>query len=167
MEPFFTTLARGTMWGALMGAGLGSVSGVLAMNRTERPKTLAFTHPLHGHEVELDTYDLDNEAGTVNMLRRVQHTLHIEPSVRPETMKQFAVILAKTRSFYNTLKAYVDAPDELKFKIKARKCATSASQSITNFEAYVWDSPEIEDIMGCLEVVRKAMVDKMLSLDKS
>lgn len=156
------------MWGALMGLGLGSVSGILAMHKTEPPQSVTFSHPADGRQMVLQTYGLDGDAGIVGMLRRVQRTLSIEPSIRPEAARQFAVILAKTRSFYDTLKAYVDAPldVEIRLKIKARKCATAASQAITNFEAYVWDSPEIEDIMGCLEIARKAMVDKMLTLDK-
>lgn len=153
------------MWGGLMGLGLGSVSGILAMHKTEVPQTVSFLHPAHGREMVLRTYGLDGTAGLVGMLRRVQRTLSIEPSIRPEAARQFVVILAKTRSFYETLKAYEDAPHELRLKIKARKCATAASQAITKLEAHVWDSPEIEDIMGCLEVARKAMVDKMLSLE--
>lgn len=167
LVPFLSTMCRGSLWGLLMGTGLGAFSGILSLHRKDPPKTLLFKHPITGQVVELDPYDLDDEAGIVIMLRRVHHTLHMEPSIRDEAKRQFIVILARVRNFYNTLKMYMDRPDVLRYKIQTRKCATIASQSIRDFEAYIWDSPEIEGIVNDLDVVQKAVIDKMLSLEKN
>ena len=154
---------RGTLWGALMGFGMGSVSGILSMHKTSASTAMTFVHPTLSRVVTLDTHFAD---GTVAMLERIRSTLGVEPSIRPSAIQQFNVILAKIRSFYNALHAFTTSPSEnLALKIKTRKCATNASQAITNFEPYIWDSPEIQEVMDCFEHVRKTIVDKMLSLD--
>jgi hypothetical protein len=164
LVPFFASVCRGGLWGMLMGGGLGTLTGIVAIHRTDPAKTLAFQHPLSGNVVELDTYDLD-EQDVVRMLRRVQQTLNVEPSIRPEAHRQFVIILARVRNFYNSLKMYTDRPDVVRYKIQTRKLATAASQTIRNFESFIWDSPEIEGIVNDLETVQTAMIDKMLSLD--
>jgi hypothetical protein len=121
---------------------------------------------MSGDPVELDTFYLDDGAGVVGMLRRIHHTMHMEPSIRPEAKRQFIIILARVRNFYNALKTFLDHPEVLRYKIQSRKCATIASQTIRDFEVYIWDSPENEGIMNDLDVVQKAVFDKMLSLDK-
>ena len=166
MEPFFSTVCSGTLWGALMGAGLGTFSGIISMQKRPLPKTLPFKHPVTGEVVVLDTFDLDDGAEVVHVLRRAHQAMHAEPSIRLVARKQFMVILARVRVFYNTLKMCMDHPDVLKYKIKTRKCATIAAQSMTDFEAYIWDSPEIEEVMSGLAVVQKAMFEKMLVLYK-
>lgn len=166
LVPFLSNVCRGGLWGLLMGAGLGTFSGILSIHRTDPPRTLCFKHPLSGKPVELDTFDLDDGAGVVAMLRRVHQTMQMEPSIRNEAKRQFIILLARVRNFYNALKMYTDRPDVLRYKIQTRKCATAASQSIRDFEAYIWDSPEIEGIMNDLDVVQTAVFNKMLSLDK-
>lgn len=166
LVPFLTSVCRGGLWGMLMGAGLGTFTGILSAHRTDPPKTLCFKHPISGKPVDLDTYDLDDGAGVVPMLRRTYQTLQMDPSIRDEAKRQFIIILARVRNFYNALKMYTDHPDVLRYKIQTRKCATVASQSIRDFETYIWDSREIEGITNDLDVVQKAMIDKMLSLDK-
>lgn len=166
MEPFFATVFSGTVWGAFMGAGLGTFSGIWSMHKRPAPSTLRFKHPTTNQVVELDTFGLDDGAGVVPLMRRVHQAMSAEPSIRAAARQQFMVVLARLRYFYNTLQISMAQPDVLKYKIKTRKCATVAAQSITNFEGYVWDSPEIGEIMGCLAVVQKAVIDKMLFLDK-
>jgi len=166
MEPFFSTVFSGTLWGAFMGAGLGTFSGILSMHKRAPPKTLHFKHPVTDEVVELDTYDLDDGAEVVQLLRRVHQAINAEPSIRFVARRQFMVILAKVRNFYDTLKVCVEQPGVLKYKIKTRKCATTAAQCLSNFENYIWDSPEIEEVMSGLAVVQKAVIDKMLFLDK-
>lgn len=166
MDTLFATVCSGALWGAFMGAGLGTFSGIISMHRRPPPKTLHFKHPVTGHVVELDTYGLDDDAGVVHLLRRVHVALNADPSVRYAARKQFMVILARVRNFYNTLKLFTENPDVLKYKIKTRKCATIASQSITNFEPFIWDSTEIQEAMDCLGVVQTSIVNKMLGLDR-
>ncbi len=165
LMPFLSSVCRGGVWGMLMGGGLGTLTGIVAIHRTDPPKTLAFQHPLSGNVVELDTYELDEQQDVVRLLRRVQKTLQIEPSIRPEAHRQFVIILARVRNFYNSLKMYTDQPDVVRYKIQTRKLATAASQTIRNFESFVWDSPEIEGIVNDLETVQTAVIDKMLCLD--
>lgn len=165
MMPFLSNVCRGGLWGLLMGSGLGTLTGIVSIHRTEPPKTLPFQHPLSGHVVQLDTYGLDEDQDVVRMLRRVRETLQIEPSIRPEARRQFAIILARVRNFYNALQMYTDRPDVVRYKIHARQLSAAASQTIRNFESYIWDSPEIEGILNDLEIVQSAIVEKMLSLD--
>lgn len=165
--PFFASVCRGGIWGMLMGGGLGTLTGIVAIHRKDPPKTLAFQHPLSGNVVELDTYGLDDGQDVVRMLRRVHETLQIEPSIRPLAKRQFVILLARVRNFYNSLKMYMDQPDVLKYKIHTRKLANVASHTIRSFESYVWDSPEIEGIVADLEIVQSAIIEKMLSIDFS
>ena len=98
MEPFFSTVFSGTLWGAFMGAGLGTFSGVLSMHKRAPPKTLHFKHPVTDEVVELDTYDLDDGAEVVQLLRRVHQAINAEPSIRFVARKQFMVILIMTKN---------------------------------------------------------------------
>lgn len=166
MEPFFSSLLSGTMWGAFMGAGLGTFSGILAMYRKDPPKTLRFKHPVTNKTTELDTYGLDDDVGVVALLRRVQKSLNVDPSIRDVAKRQFLVILTKVHNFFHVLKLYQENTHILRYKIKTRKLATLASQAITNFEPYIWDSQEIETVMNLLGIVQKTIIDKMLFLDK-
>jgi hypothetical protein len=168
MEAFLSTLFRGTLWGAFMGAGMGTFSGILTktMHKQPPPKTLQFKHPVTNEILELDTHDLDDDTGVVPLLRRVHQSLHVDPSIRVAAKRQFMVLLTRVYNFYTVLKLYMENPKSLQYKIKTRKCATAAAQCITNFEAYVWDSRELENIMNCLAAIQKAMIDKMLFLDK-
>lgn len=166
MEPFFATVCSGALWGAFMGAGLGTFSGVLSMHKRPPLKTLQFKHPVTDEVIELDAHGLDDDVGVVPLLRRVHQALNADPSIRFVARKQFMVILARVRNFYNMLQVFLEHPDVFKYKTKTRKAATLASQSITNFEAYIWDSTEIEEVMQCLGLVQTGMVDKMLELDK-
>ena len=61
LMPFLSSVCRGGVWGMLMGGGLGTLTGIVAIHRTDPPKTLAFQHPLSGNVVELDTYELDEQ----------------------------------------------------------------------------------------------------------
>lgn len=166
MEAFLSTLFRGTLWGAFMGAGMGTFSGILSMHKKEPPKTLQFKHPVTNEILELDPNGLDDDTGVVSLLRRVHKSLHVDPSIRIAAKRQFMVLLARVYNFYTVLKLYMENPDSLQYKIKTRKCATKAAQCITNFEGYVWDSRELENIMNYLTVIQKAIIDKMLFLDK-
>jgi hypothetical protein len=166
MEPFFTSLFSGTMWGAFMGAGLGTFSGMLAMYRKEPPKTLRFKHPVTNKTIEFDTYGLDDDVGIVALMRRIQESLNVDPSIRDVAKRQFRVILTKVHNFFHVLKLYQENIHMLRYKIKTRKLATLASQAITNFEPYIWDSQEIETVMNSLGIVQKTIIDKMLFLDK-
>jgi len=166
MNALFSTIASGTLWGAFMGAGLGTFSGIVSMHRKPIPTTLPFQHPVTGKVVLLDTYGLDQGEDLVALLRRVYHAMDADPSIRVSAKRQFVVILARVRIFFNLLKACTDFPENIQYKLKTRRAATTASQSITNFEAYVWDSQELEEIMNGLTVVQKAMIDKVLILEK-
>ena len=166
MNALFSTIVSGTLWGAFMGAGLGTFSGILSMHRNPLPTTLSFQHPVTGKVVVLDTYGLDQGEDVVALLRRVHHAMDIDPSIRISAKRQFVVILARVRIFFNLLKACMDFPENISHKLKTRRAATTASQSITNFEAYIWDSQELEEIMSGLTVVQKAMIDKVLLLEK-
>lgn len=165
LVPFLSSVCRGGLWGLLMGSGLGTLTGIVSIHRIDPPNTLAFQHPLSGNVVQLDTYGLDDGQDVVRMLRRVQQTMQIEPSIRPEALRQFVIILARVRNFYNSLKMYTDRPDVVRYKIHTRKLAIVANQTIRNFESYIWDSPEIEGILNDLEIVQSAILEKMLSLD--
>ena len=166
MQPFFASLFSGTVYGAFMGFGLGTFSGILNMHRNEPSTSLHFKHPVTNDVLELDTYGLDDDVGVVALMQRVHQSLNVDPSIRDVAKRQFLVILTRVRNFFHVLKLYGENPKILRYKIKTRKCATLASQAITNFEPYVWDSPEIETILNSLAIVQKTIVDKMLFLDK-
>lgn len=166
MDAIFTKVVSGTLYGAFMGAGLGTFSGILSMYRKPLPTTLPFHHPVTGEVVLLDAFGLDEGEDVVSLLRRVHHAMDADPSIRTVAKRQFVVILARVRTFFNCLKACTDFQDSIPYKLKTRRAATVAAQSITNFEAYIWDSQEIGDVMSLLEIVKKAMIDKVLFLDK-
>lgn len=166
MDVFLPTLLRGTMWGAMMGAGMGTLSGVLAMNKTELPNTISFQHPVTHKIVELDTFGLDQEQCVINLLGRVRQCLHMDPRIREIARRQFVVILARIRRFFLAMKLHLEEPDILRFRLLTRKHATSAAQSITNFESYVWDSTELQEIMQSLETIKETIINKALTLDR-
>ena len=166
METVFQSIASGTLYGAFIGLGLGTFSGVLSIYRKPLPTTLNFTHPVTGKAVLLDAFGLDEGEEVVPLLRRVQEAMGADPSIRIHAKKQFVVILARVRTFFNLLKACADFQDSVSHKLKTRRAATAAAQSIVNFEAFVWDSQELEEIMTGLSIVQKAMIDKVLILDK-
>ena len=165
MEPFLSTVFRGTLWGAFMGMGLGAMTGVVAANRGEGPPpTLSYRHPKTGQALAVDTHGLNDDA--VGLLRRVAQSLDADPSIRPAARRRFAAILDLVRRFYDQLEALVAFPQCARIRIKARRLATKAAQAVRDMEPLVWDSPEIEPIMTCLAAVQQAMVDRMLSLDR-
>jgi hypothetical protein len=166
MDAIFAKVVSGTLYGAFMGAGLGTFSGILSMYRKPLPTTLQFQHPVTDKLVLLDAFGLDEGEDVVSLLRRVHHAMEADPSIRTVAKRQFVVILARVRSFYNLLKACVDFPHNIQYKLKARRAATVAAQSIRNFESYIWDSQEIEDIMNLFAIVQKSMIDKVLFLEK-
>ncbi len=166
MDIFLPTLLRGTMWGAMMGAGMGTLSGILAMNKTELPNTISFQHPASHKMVVLDTFGLDPEQCVIPLLNRVRESLHVDPKIRELARRQFVVILARIRRFYLAMKVHLQQPDIVKFKLLTRNHATSAAQSITNFESYIWDSMELQDIMQSLETVKQTIINKALTLDR-
>jgi hypothetical protein len=165
MEPFLSTVFRGTLWGAFMGMGLGAMTGVVASNRGDGPpRALAYRHPATGRPLAVDAHGLNDDA--VGLLHRVAEALAMEPSIRPAARKKFTGILDLVRRYYNALEAALAFPQCARLRIKARRLATKTAQAVRDFEPLVWDSPEIETIMTCLAAVQQAMVDRTLTLDR-
>jgi hypothetical protein len=168
MERLFSAVARGVGYGAFMGLGLGLVTGAVGMfGPAASDVTVTFQHPHTGETLAVDTFGLDGDAHVVQLLARAQQSLDYDPSIRPSARKQFVVVLAKVRGFYLALRSALADPENTARRIRARKAATSAAQSITNLESHVWDSPEIETILSSVAQVQATMVQRALTLDAS
>ena len=165
MNALFSAMLRGVGYGAFMGLGLGTITGVMGMFNHSTEVSLTFQHPVTGEMVRVETFGLDGDANVLGLLMRAKRSMEFDPSIRPSALRQFIVILARVRNFYLSLKYALADPASVKLRIRARKAATSASQSITNLESHIWDSREIENILGSLAQVQTVIVERALTLD--
>lgn len=151
-----------------MGAGLGMAASLCPPTPAqddEKARGMPFVY--RNRSLHLRTYGLDGpDHEVLRSLTKAKESMDVEPSIRSLAHAKFASILVRLKVFFKHLLAYKEAqPATIALRLRVKKASIRAQQAMTDFEAYIWDSPELTDIVGSLRRVQQIVSDLALSTE--
>ena len=89
--------------------------------------------------------------------------MDVEPSIRPLAKEKFGAILLRLKRFFHHLREYKKAKVSTSSHVLVKRTSIKAQQAMTDFESYIWDSPELTNIVGSLRRVQQIVSDLALA----